>query len=172
MEPLLGRGLLTSDGASWREQKRSLAPEFHSGALTQYHKTLLDVVDSVVEKWAGEINISHAMHTISFRAVSRILLGGQIESRFELVSQALREATERALRKFIFPIPRPRWLPSDCRETTIFFVGKAQISLNAEELRLVRFESFPPRTWQFRDSHYLVTMSIACVDACEISMKQ
>jgi cytochrome P450 len=49
--PLLGNGIVTSDGAFHRRQRRALQPAFHSAQIAQYSQTLAEVVRTHVDGW-------------------------------------------------------------------------------------------------------------------------
>lgn len=49
--PLLGNGIVTSDGAFHRRQRRALQPAFHSERIAQYSRTLVEVARTRVDGW-------------------------------------------------------------------------------------------------------------------------
>jgi cytochrome P450 len=49
--PLLGNGIVTSDGAFHRRQRRALRPAFHSERIAQYSRTLVEVARAHVDGW-------------------------------------------------------------------------------------------------------------------------
>src|SRR5262245_29660486 len=57
--PFAGEGLLTSDGALWRQQRRLIQPAFHHGHLTSYGAVMvrraLSMLDSLEEGAVVEI---------------------------------------------------------------------------------------------------------------------
>jgi cytochrome P450 len=54
LSPLLGNGLLTSDGDDWSKQRKIVAPTFAPSALAGMTKTIAEVAEKQVASWARE----------------------------------------------------------------------------------------------------------------------
>lgn len=48
---VLGQGLVTSEGALWRRQRRLVQPAFHHRALRTFADTIVDLTDEMLETW-------------------------------------------------------------------------------------------------------------------------
>src|SRR5438067_121601 len=51
LEPGLGRGLLTSEGETWRRHRRIIAPAFDPRSVAGYAPIMTDVAQELLAKW-------------------------------------------------------------------------------------------------------------------------
>ena len=51
LEPALGRGLLTSEGETWRRHRRIMAPAFDPRSIASYATIMTDVTEAQLAKW-------------------------------------------------------------------------------------------------------------------------
>src|ERR1700752_4323715 len=51
LEPGLGRGLLTSEGETWRRHRRIMAPAFDPRSIVDYAPTMSDVTEDLLASW-------------------------------------------------------------------------------------------------------------------------
>lgn len=77
----LGRGLLTADGASWRQQRRAAAPAFRHGELLACVPGMARAGAQMAERWQaagiGEArNIERDMTDATFDVIAATVLGG------------------------------------------------------------------------------------------------
>src|SRR4051812_41475124 len=54
-KPILGNGLVTSEGDFWRRQRKLSAPAFQASRLPAYAQTMVDCTDRMTQTWRGEI---------------------------------------------------------------------------------------------------------------------
>ncbi len=73
--PVLGKGLLTSDGSYHDTQRRRVQPAFHRGRIEGYQATMAAETARVLETWrAGQtLDFSAAMHDLTLTIVGRTL---------------------------------------------------------------------------------------------------
>lgn len=125
LEPILGRGLLTSEGGQWRRSRKLAQPAFHRARLEGLGGAMVEAARDLVAKWepvadSGQpLEIVDEMMRLTLRVVSVTLLGfdiGQGESKAvsRALSNLLVEANRRILSLMPFPIqvPTPRNLKS------------------------------------------------------------
>ena len=53
LQPLLGDGLLLSDGDIWRRRRRIVAPIVHISRLAEFVPIMVDTAHKARERWAG-----------------------------------------------------------------------------------------------------------------------
>lgn len=77
LKPVLGLGLLTSDGESWRGQRRITAPAFRPAALAGLAPAMAAAAAAGVERLSGnrEREITAAMTGITFDVIVRTVFG-------------------------------------------------------------------------------------------------
>src|SRR5258707_3887912 len=51
LEPGLGRGLLTSEGAQWRRQRRLMAPVFQHKMLRRFAPQIVEAARTMADRW-------------------------------------------------------------------------------------------------------------------------
>jgi cytochrome P450 len=76
-QKLFGKGLLTSEGAAQKAQRRILLPGFHRERLQVYAGHMTDLVEEMSGAWRpGEaVDIAAFMNTLTLRVIGRSLLG-------------------------------------------------------------------------------------------------
>jgi cytochrome P450 len=75
--PLLGRGLLTSEGAEWKWQRQAAAPMFRHQDLLRLVPAFVDATERLVARWGarpGEQAIDRDMTRVTFDVISSTLL--------------------------------------------------------------------------------------------------
>ena len=81
--PFAGEGLLTSDGALWRQQRRLMQPAFHHAQLTMYGAAMVEhalrMVEAVEDGKVLEIN--EAMARLTLGIVVKCLFGADFMRR-------------------------------------------------------------------------------------------
>ena len=101
---VLGDGLLTADGASWRWQRRTLAPGFQPDALTALTAPMIAAAEATRDGWLRQgdggplvVDVGQAM----MRATSAIILDTMLSGRDGLTEETI----ERAMGDFLAATP-------------------------------------------------------------------
>jgi cytochrome P450 len=94
--PLLGRGLLTSEGEFWRRQRRMIQPAFHRRRIEQFVSLMLEEIESVLARWepislqGRSFDVATEMMRLTLSVVTRTLFSAGLSSdETQVVSQAL-----------------------------------------------------------------------------------
>ena len=115
--PLLGKGLLTSEGADWKWQRQAAAPMFRTAELAAFVPRFVQAAQGTLARWraspAGQVQaIDEEMTRATFDVISTTLLPSQGEEFGATVQRAVE-----TLRRFggwdIFyaALNLPRWVP-------------------------------------------------------------
>ena len=93
-KPLLGRGILSSEGAEWKWQRQAAAPMFRPAELHSFVPTFVQAADDMLRRWpAGGVQpIDEEMSRVTFAVISETLLPAADEStraRFQRSVQAM-----------------------------------------------------------------------------------
>jgi cytochrome P450 len=81
LEPMLGKGLMTSDGAEWLAQRRLIQPAFHRNLLDKYVSDIATITHSMVNDWrerdcgVNPIEIAGEMSRLTFQVAVKCLFG-------------------------------------------------------------------------------------------------
>jgi len=82
LTPLLGRGLLTSDGETWKKQRRITQPSFEKRRIDALGDLIVEETLALVERWresAGEIvRLDHDLSSLTLAVVARAILGSDM----------------------------------------------------------------------------------------------
>lgn len=124
MEPLLGKGLVTNEGESWRKQRRLIAPEFHMKTIQRFGSSITDRANALADSWAARIktdpilDISPEMMRLTFEVAADSFFGAEIGNRAHEVAEALVLTSDQIIRRVIsiMRIPRKVPLPSHLRK--------------------------------------------------------
>ena len=84
LEPLLGDGLVASDGATWRKRRAMLAPVFSGANLRRFGTAITACAEETRERWrapAGEgpLRVLPEMSRLTAEIIGRTTLGGTVE---------------------------------------------------------------------------------------------
>lgn len=79
-KPLLGHGLLTSEGDFWLRQRRLAQPGFHRERITGYSRVMVDYTLGLIEQWqeGALIDLNKEMMALTLAIVAKTLFNGEI----------------------------------------------------------------------------------------------
>ncbi|WP_439026845.1 cytochrome P450 [Haloarchaeobius sp. DT45] len=111
LSPLLGQGLLTSEGKQWRTQRHRIQPAFRPDALSHYADIMVDETEDELATWApGEVrNVHEDMMALTGEIVARSLFGVDVSDRTEVVAEALDVVMRHA--ESLTSSMVPNWVP-------------------------------------------------------------
>jgi cytochrome P450 len=115
---LLGNGLLTSDGAFWRRQRRLMAPMFHRQRVAGFCNLMVASTLEMLERWevlarGGEpFDVAAEMARLALAIVAKALFSTDVSGDAEAIGAALTEVNrqlgEFSLLDVFWMIPTPR----------------------------------------------------------------
>jgi cytochrome P450 len=80
LAPLLGSGLFTSEGETWRTQRRRIQPAFDPDRIATYGDVVVDCTRRTTDGWdeGDRIDVHEAMKGLTLEVVARTLLGTDV----------------------------------------------------------------------------------------------
>lgn len=101
--PVLGHGLLMSDGDFWHRQRRLSQPAFHRQRIVEFSKVMSQSTAAMLERWSrldspnspnspnsnSPLDIAQEMMRLTLAIVSRTLLSTDVSDEADNVGQAL-----------------------------------------------------------------------------------
>jgi cytochrome P450 len=114
LSELLGRGLVTSEGAFWKSQRRAVNPGFHRERIRGYAAVMTDCAREVVAAWPdrGELDLHRQMMDLTFRIVARALFADDGARHGALVAEVLDEYSRFAEGLAGSGVRYPPWVPA------------------------------------------------------------
>jgi cytochrome P450 len=91
LRPVLGDGLLSSEGDFWRKQRRLAQPAFHRDRIAAYADIMVDEASRLARSWRdGEVRDVHKdMMRLTLAIVAQTLFGADVGDYAEDVGKAL-----------------------------------------------------------------------------------
>jgi cytochrome P450 len=117
LQPLLGRGILTSEGAEWKWQRQASAPMFRREDLLGFVPTFVRAAESLVAKWrAAPADATQAIDRDMTAATFDVISATLLPSADETVGPAVERSTgvfqkSGGWGQLYAMANAPRWLP-------------------------------------------------------------
>ncbi len=95
IRPLIGYGLLSSDGDFWRKQRKRAQPAFSHDRLAAYATAMTGAASAMLDRWQRQassgdpFDVSAEMMRLTLRIVGLTLFSTDLEDSASLVGQAL-----------------------------------------------------------------------------------
>ena len=92
LRPLLGRGLLTDDGESWRRKRRLAAPIFQHAAIKEFAPLFVKAAERSAHRalsHKGTFSIDAEMTRVTLDIIGEAVLGCDLESDVESISDTV-----------------------------------------------------------------------------------
>ena len=112
-----GDGLLTSDGPTWRTQRRVLQPAFHHDALADLGSHVAEATARIAREWQGidehtVIDADAFMMNAALEVVAGSLMSTDLTGQSAEIAAATLEALDVVIARARVPITPPSWLPT------------------------------------------------------------
>lgn len=115
LRALVGNGLLTSEGDTWRRQKRLVQPLFTHKRVAGYGDMMAAESQELVDRWAeagGTVDLHAEMTRFSLRVVCRALFGSDVEDIVPVLSRNVPYLSKRAFKRSLAPVSTPAGWPT------------------------------------------------------------
>ncbi len=91
LKVILGEGLVTSEGETWRKQRRLMQPAFHRERIQSFVQAITECTRDMLARWGGEteLDVHREMSRLTFRVVGRALLSRELEGEASAIGEAL-----------------------------------------------------------------------------------
>lgn len=112
-----GEGLLTSDGDTWRRQRRVLQPAFHHSALEDIGSHVMEATQRVSRQWGAlpegaVVDADAYMMSAALEVVAASLMSTDLTGRSSEIAAATLDALEVVVARARVPLTPPQWLPT------------------------------------------------------------
>ncbi|GAB4375405.1 MAG: cytochrome P450 [Elainellaceae cyanobacterium] len=90
LKPILGNGLLLSEGDFWKQQRRLIQPAFHRDRIASYTEVMVNYTEQLLSTWqAGEIrDVHHDMMQLTLAIVIKTFFDSQLQDEVAMVDRS------------------------------------------------------------------------------------
>lgn len=116
LSPLLGRGILTSDGARWKAQRRTAAPIFRPDAIAAFVPAMHNAVERTAVRWSsrgeGPVDVLDEMMRTTFDIIGATTLPDEPSLDVAEFGRSLSTYLDSVGWKILMSMLKvPRWVP-------------------------------------------------------------
>ena len=117
IKPLVGEGLLTSEGETWLANRRLAQPVFHRQRIAGFGQLMTDETEAMLNRWetshADEaFDVSAEMMRLTLTVVGKALFSTDLSLEAREIGEALSFALEETNRRNLAPFSLPPNLPT------------------------------------------------------------
>ncbi len=114
LRPLLGQGLITADGETWKRQRKLVQPAFRQEHLERWGDLIAAEVRAQLDGWGdgGEVEVSKVMMQLTFRVVCRTVFGSDEALDVERMYHVFTDVSEAILAESRRILRLPFWVPT------------------------------------------------------------
>lgn len=113
---VLGNGLVTSEGAHWRRQRRLAQPAFHRQRLARLAETMAECVHERLDDWDARadqaVDVHEEMMQLTLRIVGRTLFGTDLGTDLGDLGPAVTTCLHKANEYAESIVKLPLWVPT------------------------------------------------------------
>ncbi|VVJ20381.1 Cytochrome P450-related protein [Amycolatopsis camponoti] len=109
----LGDGLLTSDGDTWKKQRRTIQPVFQPKRISRQAAVVASEVDTLVQRLAehdGPVEILHEMTGLTLGVLGKTLLDAELGG-YETLGHSFEAVQDQAMFEAVTLSMVPQWVP-------------------------------------------------------------
>jgi cytochrome P450 len=87
LAPLIGDGLFISDGDTWKQRRRIVAPIVHASRLPLFAPTMIEAACETAERWLGlrprpaPVDVLRDMATLTAEIICRSIFGPRLGAK-------------------------------------------------------------------------------------------
>ena len=111
--PLLGDGLLISEGEFWRRQRRIAAPAFHNKRIAEFVATMAGCTEATLARWRGikePFDVAAEMMGLTLDIIARTMFSKDVRGEVETVRR-LTDVVVALPPNMLDLLGFPEWLP-------------------------------------------------------------
>src|SRR5271170_5639138 len=115
LEPGLGRGLLTTEGETWRRHRRIMAPSFDPRSVAGYAPIMTEVTQGLLAEWDAlpqprEVDVAVAMMHATLHIISRAMFSSDSDEIVDVVERGVSEYQTTVRPSLLDLLHVPEWL--------------------------------------------------------------
>jgi flagellar motor protein MotB len=113
-KPVLGNGLVTSEGDFWLRQRRLIQPAFLKARVLSYVPDMIELANAMLERWSPgrSVNVESEFSELTSAIALKTLFGLDAQGDRERLDGSLRLAFDLLTTRLDGPFQIPIWLPT------------------------------------------------------------
>ncbi|RPI30751.1 MAG: cytochrome P450 [Chloroflexota bacterium] len=142
LKPLVGEGLLTSDGSEWLSQRRLIQPAFHKQRIQGFATVMTTAAEEMLDRWQRRVDptqpldITSEMMRITLSIAGKTLFSQDIRAEAGTVSKAFTILSEDISTRLRSPFAIPLSIPTPRNRR--FHAAKQMLDEVVDEIILSR----------------------------------
>lgn len=146
LEPGLGRGLITSEGETWRRHRRIMSPAFDHRSLVSYTPIMTEAAQELLADWSSRgtdasVDVARAMMGVTLDIISRTMFSSDSDHIVSIMERGANRYQAQMRPNILDFLGWPAWLAGLGR---IGVVGRTLGEFDAEIDRLIKMRSMRP----------------------------
>ena len=125
--PIVGEGMLTSEGAAWRRRRRIAAPAFHQRSIARFVDEMVRCTTSMLDRWEGRsepFDIASEMTELTLDVITRTMFSTDISGEIARLKQLVQTVLGLTLPSMADLLGLPRWIPRRGSATKMRAIGE------------------------------------------------
>jgi cytochrome P450 len=115
LEPGLGKGLITSEGETWRQHRRAMSPAFDHRSIAAYTPTMAAAAEELVAEWgkvpAGtDVDVQTAMMAVTLNIISRTMFSSDSDDIVTIMGRSAGRYQAEMRPNIMDMMGWPKWL--------------------------------------------------------------
>jgi cytochrome P450 len=115
LEPGLGRGLLTSEGETWRRHRRIMAPAFDPRSVAGYAPIMTGVTEELLARWDAlpeprEVDAATAMMHVTLHIISKAMFSSDSDEIVDAIENGVNTYQTKVRPSLLDLLHVPLWL--------------------------------------------------------------
>jgi cytochrome P450 len=115
LEPGLGKGLITSEGETWRQHRRAMSPAFDHRSIAAYTPVMTEAAEELLAEWgqvpAGSaVDIQTAMMRVTLNIISRTMFSSDSDDIVSIMGRSAGRYQAEMRPNIMDMMGWPKWL--------------------------------------------------------------
>src|SRR6202044_1564207 len=115
LEPGLGKGLITSEGETWRQHRRAMSPAFDHRSIAAYTPVMTGAAEELLAQWgkvpAGSaIDVQTAMMEVTLNIISRTMFSSDSDDIITIMGRSAGRYQAEMRPNIMDMLGWPRWI--------------------------------------------------------------